>query len=95
MLIHFGEQIEKRLQEVGMTKAELGRRASYSRQGINSLLQKESMDVMLLHKMGVILDYDFLGLLPRTGPIKPKSKRYFVLVEMDEQEKQEAFHTIP
>lgn len=95
MLIHFGEQIQKRINEVGLSKVEFGRRISLSRQGVDSMLKKESMNVMLLHRIGVVLDYDFLGLLPKAGPIKPKPKRYFVLVEVDRDERDEFLHQFP
>ena len=51
--------IEKKLEELGMTKAEFGRRINYSRQNINSLLRKPSIDTAFLFRIGRALNHDF------------------------------------
>lgn len=95
MLIHFGERIEDRLNEIGLSKAEFDRRIGLSRQGVHALLQRESPGVMLLHRIGVVLDHDFLELLPQTGPIKSDPKRHFVLVEVGKTDLPDSFYEKP
>ncbi len=67
MDIHIGRLIEERIKEVGMTKAEFGRRINTSRQNVNTLLRKESLDTRLLKKIGRVLDYDFFRFFLRPG----------------------------
>ena len=57
--VHIGELIEKRRKEVGMTKAELGRRINTSRQNINSILKKEHISTDLLVQISRELDHNF------------------------------------
>lgn len=67
-----------------MTKAEFGRRINTSRQNVNTLLRKESMDIQLLQKIGKVLQYDFLALYTFKGhaiPLDgPKQEAGFELV---------------
>ncbi len=67
MDIHIGRLIEERIKEVGMTKAEFGRRINTSRQNVNTLLRKESLDTRLLKKIGRVLDYDFFSFFTKPG----------------------------
>lgn len=67
MDIHIGRLIEERIKEVGMTKAEFGRRISTSRQNVNTLLRKESLDTKLLRKICRVLDYDFFHYFLKPG----------------------------
>jgi transcriptional regulator with XRE-family HTH domain len=59
MEVHVGKLIEWRLDETGMTKAEFGRRINTSRQNVNSLLRKASLDTAYLQKISEALHYDF------------------------------------
>lgn len=59
MGITLGRLIERRLQELGMSKAEFGRRISTSRQNVSLILRKESMDTKLLAKICSVLNYNF------------------------------------
>jgi transcriptional regulator with XRE-family HTH domain len=59
MEVHVGKLIEWRLDEMGMTKAEFGRRINTSRQNVNSLLRKPSLDTAYLQKISEALHYDF------------------------------------
>jgi hypothetical protein len=59
MEVHVGKLIEWRLDEMGMTKAEFGRRIKTSRQNVNSLLRKPSLDTAYLQKISEALKYDF------------------------------------
>jgi hypothetical protein len=51
--------VERRLDEMGMTKAEFGRRINTSRQNVNSLLNKPGLDSALLWRISLALDHDF------------------------------------
>lgn len=69
MDIHIGRLIEERIKEVGMTKAEFGRRINTSRQNVNTLLRKESLDTRLLKKIGRVLNHDFFHYFQRKGTL--------------------------
>lgn len=56
---HLGEMISKRLEEIGMTKAEFGRRIHCSRQNVSVILKKESYDTRQLMQIGEVLEMDF------------------------------------
>lgn len=76
---HTGQRIAQRLDELGMTKAEFGRRMGTSRQNINSLLLRPLVPLDLLWKASLILQHDFFGELsaalhtadPRCAPPAP------------------------
>jgi transcriptional regulator with XRE-family HTH domain len=59
--LHVGQLIEKVLDERGMTKAEFGRRIKTSRQNVNSILQKKSMDTDYLLHICVVLGTNFFA----------------------------------
>lgn len=59
MDIHIGRLIEERINEVGMSKAEFGRRINTSRQNVNTLLRKASLDTTVLSQIGKVLNHDF------------------------------------
>lgn len=95
--IHIGRAVLDRITEIGMSKAEFGRRIHTSRQNINALLNKHSMDVKQLAKISEVLRFDFLSLLsPKPSPeISGRTGRYFVLVEIDKDERDEFMHQFP
>lgn len=71
-LPHVGKLIEMRMDELGMTKAEFARRIGTTRQNVNSLLNKPSMDTAYLHRIGKALNYDFfreLAKIPNSNTI--------------------------
>lgn len=59
MDIHIGRLIEERINEVGMSKAEFGRRINTSRQNVNTLLRKSSLDTIMLSNISKVLNHDF------------------------------------
>lgn len=69
MSVHIGKLIGKKIEEVGMTKSEFGRRISTSPQHAHFILKKKSINTDLLRKISLTLDYDFfqhyLGLHPK------------------------------
>ena len=61
MSVHLGKMIAERLEEIGMSKAEFGRRIDTSRQNVNTLLRKKDMSVDQLLRISVVLDKDFMA----------------------------------
>lgn len=59
MEVHIGELIEAKISEVGITKAEFGRRINTSRQNVNTILKKKSLDTELLKSISKVLNHDF------------------------------------
>jgi DNA-binding Xre family transcriptional regulator len=59
--LHIGKLIAEVLDERGMTKAEFGRRIQTSRQNVNSLLRKKSLDTDYLLRICITLDFDFFA----------------------------------
>ena len=59
--IHIGEMIDARLKEIGMTKAEFGRRLDTSRQNVNTIVKKSSLDAILLVRISSVLEINLLG----------------------------------
>ena len=57
--VNLGKLIELRIKEVGMTKAEFGRRINTSRQNVNTLLRKKSWDTKLLIRCSQVLGQNF------------------------------------
>lgn len=57
--IHVGKLVEERIHEIGMSKAEFGRRISTSRQNVNTLLRKRVWDVEQLVSASKILNTNF------------------------------------
>jgi transcriptional regulator with XRE-family HTH domain len=58
-MVMIGKLIEQRLNESGMSKAEFARRINKSRQNINDLFKRETIDVGFLEEIGEVLNYDF------------------------------------
>lgn len=58
-----GEMLTRRLEEMGMSKAEFGRRINTSRQNVSLILKKKSLDTEMLWQIGKILGIDYFALL--------------------------------
>lgn len=94
MEIHIGRLIGERIKEVGMTKAEFGRRINTSRQNVNTLLRKESLDTLVLRKISQVLNYDFFRLYLDEGtsyeyhpPAMEDAPKVSILIELTEPQK--------
>lgn len=59
---------------MGMTKAEFGRRINTSRQNVNSLLRKASLDTAHLLRIGEALKYDFFQHFSAGGEMSPMDR---------------------
>ena len=53
--VHIGDLITEKVREIGITKAELARRTNMSRQNVNSILKKPSLDTALLSRISKAL----------------------------------------
>lgn len=60
--IHLGQEVEARMNQLNMTKAEFARRTNTSKQNINRILEKDSMSTRELMKYSQVLDYNFFTL---------------------------------
>ena len=61
-LVHIGQAIDKRRNELGLSKSELGRRIGVPQQHINRILERETMETSKLAKVSQALDYNFFAL---------------------------------
>ncbi len=64
-ILHVGDMIARRLDETGMTKAELGRRLGTSRQNINSLIRRRMPPIELIWHASKALQHDFFAEISR------------------------------
>ena len=85
-MVHLGKIIEAKLSEIGMTKAEFGRRIGTSRQNVSLIIGKESFNTEQLAKICEVLRYDFFDHIERprnpgkaTPPSPPKT---FLSIEL-------------
>jgi hypothetical protein len=85
--VHIGLHVKKRTDEVGMSKAELARRLCMSPANVHKIFRRSSVDSALLHKLGVILEYNFFKCyqVPNalTGPVyREFEMRHFAELEL-------------
>jgi transcriptional regulator with XRE-family HTH domain len=60
--IHIGHEIESRINELNISKSEFARRIGTSKQNVNRILEKESIDTAVLIRYGEVLNYNFFNL---------------------------------
>lgn len=60
---HIGKIILERVTELGMNKSEFARRINKSRQNVQDIFQRESIDSNLLLNISRVLNYNFFLLL--------------------------------
>lgn len=58
--VHVGQAIDKRRNELGLSKSELGRKIGVPQQHINRILERETMETNRLIKVSEALDFNFL-----------------------------------
>ena len=63
MTFFIGKLIEKQLKETGMTKSEFARRINKSRQNVDHILKRKSVDTELLECISKVLSHDFFQYL--------------------------------
>lgn len=60
--IHIGQEIEARINQLNITASEFARRIDTSKQNVNRILKKESIDTATLQKYCEVLDFNFFTL---------------------------------
>lgn len=78
--IHVGEAIEKRRNELGLSKSELGRKIGVSQQHVNRILERETMETKRLIKISEALDYNFFTLF---CPVQHQISAYLAAVTLE------------
>lgn len=66
---NIGPEIAKRLDAIGMSKSEFGRRIGVQQQHVNRLLGRDTIDLRRLYRICEVLDFNFFALfceLPRS-----------------------------
>lgn len=84
--LHIGAEIEKKVRSVGITDAEFARRINTTRQNVQSLYKRKSIDTEQLSNICQVLNYNFfekyLTNLQQL-PIDNSNGRVKVLVEIE------------
>lgn len=78
--IHVGQAIEKRRNELGISKSELGRRIGVNQQHVNRILERETMETNKLVKVCEALDFNFFALF---CPVQHQISAYLAAVAVD------------
>ena len=60
--VHVGQAIDKRRNELGLSKSELGRKIGVPQQHVNRILERETMETSRLIKVSEALDFNFFSL---------------------------------
>lgn len=60
--IHIGQEIEARINQLNITASEFARRIDTSKQNVNRILKKESIDTATLQRYCEVLDFNFFTL---------------------------------
>lgn len=74
--IHIGKEIEKRIGELKLTKTEFAKKFGTSKQNLNRILEKESIETSLLQRFGEALDYDFFALFTESPTYNIKAENH-------------------
>src|SRR5437763_7371614 len=72
--IHLGQKIEEVLNSKLMTKTELGEMICMSQSNASYLTKRDSIDVKVLHKIGVAVQHNFFKYYPVEEPEGEKNK---------------------
>lgn len=84
MKTHIGEQIAKRLKEIGMTQAEFSRRIHTSRQNVSLIVKRPAINTDMLERICEVLQCNFFENFdqPSGEPIRER-KEVFILAKVD------------
>ena len=78
--VHVGQAIDKRRNELGLSKSELGRKIGVPQQHINRILERETMETSRLIKVSEALDFNFFSLF---CPVQHQISAYLAAVTLD------------
>ncbi|MBX9850207.1 MAG: helix-turn-helix domain-containing protein [Cytophagaceae bacterium] len=94
MDIHVGKLVLNLLKERGMKKSEFGRRINRSRQNVQDIFRRQSLDTELLSEISKALNYNFFQLLsdkqtaPSSGHVMEEQTGYRKNAKADKQKYQ-------
>ena len=94
MSVHIGKRIEKRLRELGMSKAEFGRRIETSRQNVSLILERPHIYTDQLQRICEALDFDFFQFYYRPtseGGFK-RRRKVFAVVQVEQDDLPDSFY---
>lgn len=80
--VHVGQAIDKRRNELGLSKSELGRKIGVPQQHINRILERETMETSRLIKVSEALDFNFFPFSVRDSIIYRHTLLPFHWMEM-------------
>lgn len=87
--IHIGKEIEARINQLNMNKTEFAKLIGTSKQNVNRILEKSSLDTNILQKYGDVLGCNFFTLYTNTSTkvikIDNPSKRVFAVGSTDDE----------
>ena len=63
--VHVGEAIDRRRNELGLSKSEFARRIGVPQQHVNRILERETMETKRLVRVCEVLDFNFFSLFCR------------------------------
>lgn len=78
--VHVGEAIEKRHNELGLSKSELGRKIGVPQQHVNRILERETMETKRLIKVSEALGFNFFTLF---CPVQHQISAYLAAVTLE------------
>ena len=78
--VHISEAIEKRRNELGLSKSELGRKIGVPQQHVNRILERETMETKRLIKVSEALGFNFFTLF---CPVQHQISAYLAAVTLD------------
>ena len=78
--VHVGQAIDKRRNELGLSKSELGRKIGVPQQHVNRILERETMETSRLIKVSEALDFNFFSLF---CPVQHQISAYLAAVTLD------------
>lgn len=83
--IHIGEEIEKRLKEIGMPISEFATKISCSRSTAYYIFKSESIDIKMLLRISRVLNYDFIGSFYYRNSLIYDKKAYIAIPVSEEK----------
>ncbi len=72
--IHIGKIILEKITEMSVNRSELARRINKTRQNIDSIVKRKSIDTNLLITISKVLSYDFLSIyiIEKSNPLEER-----------------------
>ena len=78
--VHVGEAIDRRRNELGLSKSEFARRIGVPQQHVNRILERETMETKRLVRVCEVLDFNFFSLF---CPVQHQISAYLAAVALE------------